>query len=109
MVKAEIEPINKSFDTKLVELYSMENITIKIKEAKSSIKSSETKHFSQDLKMEDVELRLKVKIAKGEISIKTLSKTYLIAYIKVKFKKPSRYNCFYNSINRKYIGIVFFN
>ena len=88
-MRAKIEPINRSLEIIFVELYSIENITIKINDANNSINKSETKHLSQDLKRLDVERIERVKIAKGEIRINTLSKMYLIEYRKVKFKNPT--------------------
>ncbi len=68
--------------------YSKENITARIKEANNSTNSKEMIHLSQDLKIKEVERRERVKNAKGDISIKTLIKIYLIAYIKTTLRKP---------------------
>ena len=87
-ISEKIEPINKNFETRLFELYSIENMTIKIKDAKSSIRSNETKHLSQDLNMKEVERSDRVRNANGEISTNTLIKIYLIEYIKTRFRKP---------------------
>ena len=88
-MRANIEPMNNSFEIISDELYSIENIIIKIKEASNSIKSNEIKHFIQDLNIKEVECKDKVKIANGEIKIKTFNKTYLIEYRKIRFKKPT--------------------
>ena len=50
---------------------------IKMNDANSSTKSKEAKHLSHDLKINEVELRHKVKIANGDISINTFSRIYL--------------------------------
>lgn len=70
--------MNNNLETRFVELYSIENITIKIREAKCSINRRDKKHLSQDLNIDDVECIDKVRIANGEIRINTLSKMYLI-------------------------------
>ena len=87
-IKAKIEPKNNNLETKSLELYSIENITIKINEEKISKIKSDTKHFNQDLKspmLERVEIH---KMAKGETKTNTLIKIYLIEQINIKFKKP---------------------
>ena len=81
--------MKSNLDTKLVALYSSENITINIKSANSSINKRDRKHLNQALNRLEVERRDKVKIAKGDIRIKTLSKIYLIEYIKVRLRKPT--------------------
>ncbi len=78
LVKANMAPINRSLDIMLEELYSIENITIKIKLAKTSIKIRDIKHLIQDLKIKEVERVASERIAKGESKIKTFIKMYLI-------------------------------
>lgn len=60
-------------------LYSIENITINIKEANNSINKRDTKHLNQALNRREVERIESVKIAKGDISINTFKRIYLIA------------------------------
>lgn len=87
-IKANIEPTNRSLETILSILYSIENVTIRIREENSSTNKREIKHLSQDLKIKDVELLESVKNAKGERSINTFIKMYLTENIKIKLRKP---------------------
>lgn len=80
--------MKSNFDTRFVLLYSMENITIKIKDESISIKRSERKHLSQDLNKVEVERMVNVKIAKGEIRINTFKRIYLMEYRNIKLRKP---------------------
>lgn len=84
-----MEPTNNNLDIISEWLYSIENITISIKEEKVSINSKEIKHLNQDLKkfiVDGIEVQ---RIAKGERRTNTFIKTYLIEYIKIRLTNPT--------------------
>lgn len=80
--------MNKSLETMLSELYSIENMTTSMKFAKSSVNKSEIKHLSQALKINEVERSEIVSIAKGEIRTNTFIKMYLTEYTKIRLRYP---------------------
>ena len=70
MLNAKIIPIYKSFENKGFEEISIEKDNNKTSAVKICTKSKETKFLSQTLKNHSEELVIKLKKAKGEISMK---------------------------------------
>lgn len=71
-ISAYIEPINN-----ILEELSKESIIIKIIDTNDWSNKSEKRALSQDLKIQDVEELIKVKMERGVSKIKTCTITYL--------------------------------
>jgi len=67
----------------------IEKIIIIIRGIKSCKINKENKHFDHDLKIQEVDELIKLKMAKGESKIKIWTRIFLSEYVKSRLTKPT--------------------
>ena len=87
-------PIYKSFENKRFSFKLIENDKSNISAIKICTKRREIKFFNHTLKNHSEEVVIKLKKAKGDISTKIWSITYLKELLKIKFINPKDVNDF---------------
>ena len=101
LVNAYIDPTKNTFDKISVDEKSIEKVINNIKATKDCRSNKERRALNQDLKNQDVEVLIKVKIAKGVIRIKTFKIMYLKEYVNNRFNKLIEIKLFNNPSNEK--------
>lgn len=87
-IKANIEPIYKNLDNRIISDVNIVKVVIRIMAIKIWTNNKEIKHLNQDLNKKDVELWDREIIAKGDNRISTLIIINLNEYVNIRLKNP---------------------